>query len=99
MQSSNHHLTLRELEILHLISKCCKNSEIANTLILSHHTVETHKANLVKKLKLKNTTELIAYAISNKEKIKLQLEDITAKQNSSQNIDGGGGDIAETAIF
>jgi DNA-binding CsgD family transcriptional regulator len=90
MEFDHDNLSKRELEILHLISECCKNSEIADILILSHHTVETHKSNLIKKLKLKNTTELTFYAVANKEKIKLQLEDKTAKQNSSQNIDGGG---------
>ncbi|AFH48383.1 Hypothetical protein IALB_0671 [Ignavibacterium album JCM 16511] len=90
MGSNNNHFTKRELEILLLISECNKNRNIANKLCLSHHTVETHKSNLIKKLKLKNTTELAFYAVANKEKIKLQLEDITAKPNSAENIDGGG---------
>lgn len=73
MGSNNNQFTKRELWILLLISECNKNCDIASKLYLSHHTVETHKSNLIKKLKLKNTTELAFYAVANKEKIKLQL--------------------------
>ncbi|GMU97190.1 response regulator transcription factor [Ignavibacterium album] len=79
MGSINNNLTKRELEILFLISECKKNCDIAGKLNLSHHTVETHKSNLIKKLQLKNTTELIAYAIKNSEEIKSQLEKIKSK--------------------
>jgi DNA-binding NarL/FixJ family response regulator len=89
MGSNTNQFTKRELEILLFISECNKNCDIASKFNLSRRTVETHKSNLIKKLKLKNTTELAFYAVANKEKIKLQLEDKTAKQNSSQNIDGG----------
>jgi two-component system response regulator NreC len=84
-----NNLSKRELEILHLISECFKNSEIACTLLISHHTVETHKANLIKKIKLKNTTELTAFAILHKESIKLQLQKAAANCNSSKNNNGG----------
>lgn len=79
MGSINNNLTKRELEILFLISECKKNCDIAGKLNLSHHTVETHKSNLIKKLQLKNTTELIAYAIKNSEEIKSHLEKIKSK--------------------
>lgn len=79
MRRSNNYFTKRELEILFLISECKKNCDIAGKLNLSHHTVETHKSNLIKKLQLKNTTELIAYAIKNSEEIKSQLEKIKSK--------------------
>lgn len=98
MGSNNNQFTKRELEILLLISECNKNCNIASKLNLSHHTVETHKSNLIKKLKLKNTTELAVFAVNNKIKIKLYLEIALQKQNSSRNTDRGG-DIAETTIF
>ncbi|MFN3873897.1 MAG: response regulator transcription factor [Ignavibacterium sp.] len=58
MRSINNHFTKRELEILFLISECKKNCDIAGKLNLSHHTVETHKSNLIKKLQLKPPTKL-----------------------------------------
>jgi DNA-binding NarL/FixJ family response regulator len=90
MEDGNHQLTRRELEILLLISECFKNSEIACTLLISHHTVETHKANQIKKIKLKNTTELSAFAILHKESIKLQLQKIIANCDKTKNNNGGG---------
>ncbi|HMN24904.1 MAG TPA: helix-turn-helix transcriptional regulator [Ignavibacteriaceae bacterium] len=98
MEFDYDNLSKRELEILHLISEYYKNSEISEKLILSHHTVETHKTNLVKKLKLKNTTELTAFAILFKEHITIQLQKITANRDKTKN-NNGGGDIEETAIF
>ena len=62
-------LTKRELEILYHISECRKNSEISSILFISCHTVETHKSNIIKKMQLKNSTELIGFAIQNKDKI------------------------------
>ena len=56
-------LTKREIEVLELISKGFTNSEIANTLFLSAHTVESHRRNMLAKLDAKNTPELIRLAI------------------------------------
>lgn len=81
MGSSNNNFTKRELEILFLISECKKNCDIAGKLNISPHTMESHKSNLIKKLQLKNTTELIAYAINNSEKITSQLENIKLTKN------------------
>ena len=56
-------LTAREREVLKLIAEGKKNKEIAQLLFISIRTVENHRANIMKKLKLKNTSELVRYAI------------------------------------
>jgi len=58
-------LTKREKEILKLIVEGLSNSEIADKLFVNIRTVETHKTNIIKKLKLKNVIELVKYAIKN----------------------------------
>ena len=59
-------LTDRELEILRAIAQGGSNQVIAEELCISVRTVEAHKANIMKKLKLSNTAELVVYAIKNK---------------------------------
>ena len=55
-------LTLRELEILKfLVQDELSNKEIANLLYISPRTVETHKRNLIQKLKVKNSIGLAKY--------------------------------------
>ena len=54
-------LTLRETEILRYISEELTNKEIADRLFISPRTVETHRRNLVQKLKVKNTVGLVKY--------------------------------------
>jgi two-component system response regulator NreC len=56
-------LTPREREILQLIAEGKSNKEVANILHLSVYTVETHRANIMEKLKLKSVPELILYAV------------------------------------
>jgi RNA polymerase sigma factor (sigma-70 family) len=55
-------LTPREREILKLTVKGLNNKEIAAELNLSRYTIETHRKNIRIKLKVRNTTELIALA-------------------------------------
>jgi len=55
-------LTRREREILKLIAEGYKNKEIAEYLCISAKTVETHRANLMRKLDLHNTAALVALA-------------------------------------
>lgn len=55
----------RETEIIKLTAKGWNAKTIADHLFLSTHTVYTHKKNIMKKLKLKSTSELIVYAIQN----------------------------------
>ena len=61
----NSLLTGREVEIITLISLEYSGKEISEQLYISINTVETHRKNIMKKLKLKNTISLVKYAIKN----------------------------------
>jgi len=63
LQDSYELLTTREREILQLLAEGKTNKDIANLLNLSTYTVETHRANLMQKLDLHNTAELVLYAV------------------------------------
>jgi len=56
-------LSTREREVLQLAAEGRTNAEIAARLFISPRTVETHRANLMRKLGLHNQTELVRYAI------------------------------------
>ena len=56
-------LTPRELEVLKLIAEVHTNRQIADTLMLSEKTVESHRANLLSKLGMRDRVELVRYAI------------------------------------
>ena len=56
-------LTTREREVLQLAAEGHPNTEIAEKLFISSRTVETHRANLMRKLGLENHTELVLYAV------------------------------------
>ena len=62
----NEDLTQREIEILKLAAYGKSNKEIADKLYISTKTVDTHKYHILKKLKLKNTAEMVLYAVKNK---------------------------------
>ena len=57
-------LTVREREVLKLIAEGISNKEIADLLFISIRTVEHHRANIMRKLNIKQTANLIKYAIS-----------------------------------
>lgn len=57
-------LSARELEILQLVAKGFVAKEIADTLNLSTHTVYTHRKNILKKLGVSSTSELVLAAIN-----------------------------------
>ncbi|MCX6231808.1 MAG: response regulator transcription factor [Bacteroidetes bacterium] len=59
-------LTVREIEILKLAVVGLSNKEIADKLFISTKTVDSHKNNIMQKLKLKNTAEMVLYAVKNK---------------------------------
>jgi len=62
---SDEILTKREIEVIKLISDGLSFKEIAERLFISKRTVETHKKNILEKLDLKNTVDLVKYAILN----------------------------------
>jgi DNA-binding NarL/FixJ family response regulator len=59
-------LTTREQEILELIWTGFKNKEIAQRLKISVKTVEAHRANMMKKIRVSNTAQLLKAAIQGK---------------------------------
>ncbi len=56
-------LSEREKEIVNLLSEGLSFKEIGDRLFISPRTVENHKTNILEKLGLKNTIELVKYAI------------------------------------
>ncbi len=58
-------LTARELEILQHIVAGKSNKEIASELELSANTVAVHRANIMERLRIHKTAELVVYAIRN----------------------------------
>lgn len=63
---SDRELTPRELEILRLLALGHTNGEIAEQLFLSRRTIETHRANVQRKLDLSTRAELTRYALEHK---------------------------------
>jgi len=59
-------LTGREKEVLQLLAEGKTNKEVATLLNLSLYTVETHRTNLMQKLSLHNTAEIVLYAVRKK---------------------------------
>jgi len=59
-------LTPREREVLKMIAEGNSVKEIASLLGLSNKTVEAHKFNLMRKLKIHNKAQLVTYAIRRK---------------------------------
>jgi DNA-binding NarL/FixJ family response regulator len=60
-------LTDREFEVFQLLGEARSNREIAAQLRLSPKTVETHRLNLMRKLKARNTAELMRFALQYEE--------------------------------
>jgi DNA-binding NarL/FixJ family response regulator len=65
-QETSNGLTPRESEVLQLIAEGNTNKQIAEILCISIKTVQTHRSNLMNKLDLHDTAELIKYAIQKK---------------------------------
>ena len=62
-QDSYDLLTEREKEVLQLLAQGHSNKEVAQVLNLSPHTVDSHRTNLMQKLNVHNTAEIVLYAV------------------------------------
>jgi DNA-binding NarL/FixJ family response regulator len=63
---NGHEVTPREREIIQLLAEGKSNKEAAATLGVSVKTIEAHRANVMRKLRLRSATDLVRYAIRNK---------------------------------
>jgi DNA-binding NarL/FixJ family response regulator len=66
LEDSYNLLTDREKEVLQLLAEGKSNKEVAALLNLSPYTVETHRNNMMQKLNLHNTAEIVLYAVRKK---------------------------------
>lgn len=57
-------LTGREREVLQLVAEGHSSTRVARRLSISVRTAEAHRANVMRKLRLKNHTALIRYALA-----------------------------------
>jgi two-component system, NarL family, response regulator NreC len=57
-------ITPKEKEILHLIAEGFSSKQIAERLSISFYTVQTHRKNMLAKMGVKNTPELIVKVLS-----------------------------------
>ncbi|WP_293742673.1 response regulator transcription factor [uncultured Pedobacter sp.] len=58
-------LSMREIEVLHLVAEGYTNQEMADKLFLSKRTIEGHRQMLIDKTNSKNTASLIRFAVVN----------------------------------
>ncbi|MGZ3933249.1 MAG: response regulator transcription factor, partial [Bacteroidia bacterium] len=58
-------VTEREIEIVKLIAEGYSNKQIADKLVLSTHTVNTHRKNIMNKLAVNNTAGIVMFAVKN----------------------------------
>ncbi len=61
----NVNLTKREREIIRMVAEEYTNVQIGENLGISPRTVDTHRRNLLQKLRVKNTAGLVKYALKN----------------------------------
>ena len=64
--STRDPVTPREREIIQLLTEGLSNKEAAARLGISVKTIEAHRANIMRKLRLRSVTDLVRYAIRNK---------------------------------
>jgi len=64
--SARDSVTPREREIIQLLTEGLSNKEAAARLGISVKTIEAHRANIMRKLRLRSVTDLVRYAIRNK---------------------------------
>lgn len=66
LQDSYDLLTDREKEVLQLLAEGKSNKDVASILNVSAYTVETHRTNMMQKLGLHNTVDIVLYAVRKK---------------------------------
>jgi DNA-binding NarL/FixJ family response regulator len=64
-ESAREGLTSREREIIQLIGEGKSSKELGSSLCISTKTAETHRANVMRKLHVHTTSELVRYALRN----------------------------------
>ncbi|MEI7597174.1 MAG: response regulator transcription factor [Bacteroidota bacterium] len=64
-EEAKGNLTNKEIEIIRLLAQGLTTKDIAQQLFISHHTVNTHRKNILAKVQMKNTSELVTYAYKN----------------------------------
>ncbi len=60
--NSDHVVSDREIQILHLVAHEYTSKEIASMLFISIHTADSHRKNLMHKLNVKNAAGLVRRA-------------------------------------
>lgn len=65
MESTMEKLTERELTILGFLTKGYDNSQIAEKIFISKHTVKAHMSSIIKKLNARNRTNAVYIAALN----------------------------------
>ena len=63
LQDTYDLLTAREKQVLQLLAEGNSNKDVANLLNLGLSTVDTHRTNLMQKLNLHSTAEVVLYAV------------------------------------
>jgi DNA-binding NarL/FixJ family response regulator len=63
LQDTYDLLTAREKQVLQLLAEGNSNKDVANILNLGLSTVDTHRTNLMQKLNLHSTAEIVLYAV------------------------------------
>jgi DNA-binding NarL/FixJ family response regulator len=58
-------LTEREIEIIRFLARGNSSADIASALHLSTHTINTHRKNILRKLEMNSTIELVHFAHDN----------------------------------
>lgn len=62
---AQYKLSDRELEVIKLMSEGLTSHDIAEKLFISEHTVKTHRKNILRKLDLNNSSQVVQFAINN----------------------------------
>ena len=63
INANQSEITLREFQVMELIVAGLNNTQIAKKLFLSNKTIANHRYNLMQKLELKNSIELMHHAL------------------------------------